>query len=148
MVYWSRSPIHTNRVRYEFNRPFLEAKDRQVDDAMAVEVTAYALLTIFQVSNYACTFYGLPSLVLNQVEGGGVTFTQEKVVEWLNSMRLADGGFVAAVDTIIALQALTVYSYNNRIKDITDLYVNVELPDSNLTDRVHIHPENMALTHR
>ena len=27
-VYWSQSKIERNRVRYEFNRPFLEAKDR------------------------------------------------------------------------------------------------------------------------
>ena len=30
MVYWSRSKIISNRVRYEYNRPFLEPKDRQV----------------------------------------------------------------------------------------------------------------------
>ena len=39
MVYWGRSPIQTNRVRYEYNRPFLEAKDYQEDDALAVETT-------------------------------------------------------------------------------------------------------------
>ena len=27
-VYWSPSKIERNKVRYEFNRPFLEAKDR------------------------------------------------------------------------------------------------------------------------
>ena len=27
-VYWSQSKIERNKVRYEFNRPFLEAKDR------------------------------------------------------------------------------------------------------------------------
>ena len=48
-------------MRYEFNRPFLEAKDLQANDALAVEATSYALLTIFLV------------------EGGGVTFTQEEV---------------------------------------------------------------------
>jgi hypothetical protein len=30
MVYWSRTKIISNRVRYEYNRPFLEPKDRQV----------------------------------------------------------------------------------------------------------------------
>ena len=30
MVYWSPTRIVTNRVRYEFNRPFLEYKDKQV----------------------------------------------------------------------------------------------------------------------
>ena len=46
------------RVRYEFNRPFVEAKDYQENDALAVEATGYALQTIFLM------------------EGGGVTFTQ------------------------------------------------------------------------
>jgi CD109 antigen len=30
MVYWSPTKINTNRGRYEFNRPFLEAKDKQI----------------------------------------------------------------------------------------------------------------------
>ena len=46
------------RVRYEFNRPFVEAKDYQENDALSVEATGYALQTIFLM------------------EGGGVTFTQ------------------------------------------------------------------------
>ena len=58
MIYWSRSQIETNKVRYEFNRPFLEAKAYQEDDALAVEATGYALLTMFRV------------------EGGGVTVDQ------------------------------------------------------------------------
>ena len=45
-------------MRYEFNRPFLEARARQAGDALAVETTSLALLTIFQV------------------EGGGVTSLQ------------------------------------------------------------------------
>ena len=67
-IYWSPTPITVNRlkkilknsftnylflilklcrVRYEFNRPYLEAKDYQDNDALAVEATAYALQTIF-----------------------------------------------------------------------------------------------------
>ena len=60
-VYWGRSDITTNRVRYEYNRPFLEAKDYQNDDALAVEATGYALLTMFLI------------------EGGGVTVIQDQV---------------------------------------------------------------------
>ena len=119
------------RVRYEFNRPFLEAKDLQVfydntsischstkfinlvhlnnfchwlhhilqeNDAHAVEATSYALITMFLV------------------EGGGVTPIQGQIVRWLNTMRLGTGGFISAVDTIAALQALVYYSYHSRIK--------------------------------
>ena len=71
------------RVRYEFNRPYLEAKDYQDNDALSVEATAYALQTLFLM------------------EGGGVTMIQEQIVDWLNTMRLGDGGFISNVDTII-----------------------------------------------
>lgn len=63
-----------------------------------MEATAYALMTIFLV------------------EGGGVTMFHEQIVRWLNTMRLGDGGFVSAVDTVAALQALVLYSYHSRIK--------------------------------
>merc|ERR1711963_1134600 len=120
MIYWSRSNITTNRVRYEYNRPFLEAKDYQDDDALAVEATGYALLTMFLV------------------EGGGVTILQDQIVQWLNTMRLGDGGFISNVDTIVALEALVRYSYNSRIKDITDLNVEVDIPDSNIPMNYYI----------
>ena len=88
LVYWSPTRIGTNRVRYEFNRPFLEAKDRQINDAQAVETTGYALLTLFLV------------------EGGGITVLQDQIVRWLNTMRLGVGGFISTVDTVVALEAL------------------------------------------
>jgi hypothetical protein len=72
------------------------------------------------------------------MEGGGVTILQEQIVAWLNTMRLGDGGFISTVDTIVALQALVTYSYNSRIKDITDLTVEVDIPDSNITEILSI----------
>ena len=68
----------------------------QTNDALAVEATSYALLTLFLV------------------EGCGVTVMQDQITDWLNTMRMGDGGFIATVDTIIALEALVTYSYNNR----------------------------------
>ena len=106
-------------MRYEFNRPYWEAKDYQNNDALAVESTSYALHTLFLM------------------EGGGVTMLQEQIVAWLNTMRLGDGGFISTVDTLVALQALVIYSYNSRIKDITDLSVEVDLPDSNYTETLY-----------
>ena len=71
------------------------------------------------------------------MQGGGVTMIQEQIVNWLNSMRLGDTGFISNVDTIIALQALVTFSYNSRIKDITDLDVELNFPASNLTENLH-----------
>ena len=55
MVYWGDREIETNRVRYEFNRPFLEAKDYQDLDGEAVEATAYALRTMFLIEGGGLT---------------------------------------------------------------------------------------------
>ncbi len=52
----------------------------------------------------------------------------------MNTMRLGDGGFISTVDTIVAMESLVRYSYNSRIKDITDLTVHVDIPDSNRTE--------------
>ncbi|XP_023330073.1 CD109 antigen [Eurytemora carolleeae] len=126
MSYWSRTKIATNRVRYEFNRPFLEAKERQDNDALAVEATGYALLTLFRV------------------DGGGITFMQDQIVKWLNTMRMGVGGFISTVDTIVALEALVRYSYHNNIKDLSNMFVTVEHPDSNLTETFHILREGVS----
>lgn len=47
---------------------------------------------------------------------------QDKAVQWLNSMRLGDGGFVSTVDTIVALRALVTYSYHSRFE--LELWLN------------------------
>ena len=127
MVYWSPTKIRTNGVKYEQStRPFLVPKEKQINDALAVEATGYALLTTFLV------------------DGGGVTFLQDQIVEWLNTMRLGKGGFISTVDTIVCLEALVTYSYNSRIKDITNLKIGIELPDSNLSQVLDIQGERIS----
>jgi len=126
MAYWSPSKISSNNVRYEFNRPFLQPKDNQVNDAIAVEATAYALLTIFLV------------------RGSDMTILQDQVVNWLNTMRLGYGGFQSSVDTIVALEALVWYSYYSRIKDITNLYVEIDIPDSKIRTTIPITGERIS----
>ena len=44
-------------MRYEFNRPYLEAKDYQDNDSLAVEATAYALQTIFLMEGISTNFF-------------------------------------------------------------------------------------------
>ena len=127
MVYWSPTKIKPNGVKYEQStRPFLVPKEKQINDALAVEATGYALLTTFLV------------------DGGGVTNLQDRIVEWLNTMRLGKGGFISTVDTIVCLEALVTYSYNSRIKDITNLQIDIGLPDSNLTHVLDIQGESIS----
>ena len=52
---------------------------------------------------------------------------QDRVVRWLSSMRQARAGFISTVDTILALEALVRYSYNNNIRDLTNMQVLTSL---------------------
>ena len=130
MAYWSPTKIYYNNVRYEFNRPFLQPKDNQVNDAIAVEATAYALLTIFLV------------------RGSDLAILQDQIVNWLNTMRIGYGGFQSSVDTIVALEALVWYSYYSRIKDITNLHVEIDIPDSNLRIDVPVTGAEISKLHQ
>ncbi|KAK7085756.1 hypothetical protein SK128_008452, partial [Halocaridina rubra] len=107
LVYWSRESVETNKRVYENNqRNLLQPKFEQKWDSHAVEATSYGLL-VYLVRN-------------------GVDIIQERIVEWLNAMRMHDGGFISTVDTLVAMQALTEYSYRARLRDITDMRVSVE----------------------
>ena len=54
------------------------------------------------------------------------------------------GGFLSTVDTIVALEALVRYSYNSRIKDITDINVEVDIPDSNIKMNIPISSDGIS----
>ncbi|XP_043206412.1 CD109 antigen-like [Amphibalanus amphitrite] len=107
MYYWAREPVPTLTVSRDVNqRPYLHGKSEQVWDAQSVEATSYALLVY--------------------LHRDGVGIDQEKMVLWLNSMRMCSAGFVSTVDTIVAMQALTEYAFRARLRDITDMKVNIE----------------------
>ncbi|KAB7502079.1 Antigen [Armadillidium nasatum] len=108
LIYWSRKKIETNkRIRENNQRSLLQPKFEEEYDAHAIEATSYALL-VYLIRE-------------------GVTFDQNRIVDWLNAMRLHDGGFTSTVDTLIALQALTEYSYRARLRDITDMRIEIEI---------------------
>jgi hypothetical protein len=75
MVYWSREPVPSNQILYENQRPFLQPRLPMHQDAAAVEATSYALLVY--------------------LARDGIGDLQERVVSWLNTMRMVDGGFVS-----------------------------------------------------
>ena len=75
MVYWSREPVPFNQIVYENQRPFLQPRSPMEQDAVAVEASSYALLVY--------------------LARDGIGDLQERVVTWLNTMRMAEGGFVS-----------------------------------------------------
>ncbi|GAB6022547.1 hypothetical protein CHUAL_006653 [Chamberlinius hualienensis] len=92
-------------------------------DALSVEATAYALL------------------VYIAKEG----LWQEKIVEWLNTMRSNDGGFISTQDTLVAMQALTEFTFRARLRDITDMSIDMTSTSSpNLTTTLVLTPQNLA----
>ena len=107
-IYWSRTAITSHERLFENNqRTFLLPKEPQEGDSAAVEATSYALLVFLKKE--------------------GITIRQERVVSWLLSVRDWDNAFVSTTDTVIALQALTEYCYRARIRDITDMNIEVTL---------------------
>ncbi len=74
-MYWSREPVPSNNITYENQRPFVMPRMPNQQDAVAVETTAYALLVY--------------------LARDGIGDLQERVVTWLNTMRMVEGGFVS-----------------------------------------------------
>ena len=78
MFYWAREPVPTLAVTRDVNqRPYLQGKSEQLWDAQSVEATSYALLV--------------------HLLRDGVGIDQEKMVQWLNSMRQCNAGFISTV---------------------------------------------------
>ena len=75
MIYWSRDPVQVNGIVYENQRPFIQPRTPMDQDAVAVETSSYALLVY--------------------LARDGIGDLQQRVVTWLNTMRMTDGGFVS-----------------------------------------------------
>ena len=128
MVYWSRDPVPSNAVVYENQRPFVQPRPPTDQDSVAVEASAYALLTY--------------------LARDGIGDLQERTVTWLNTMRMRDAGFVSIYDTIVAMEALTEYAYRARLRDITEMIVLVEASASpQASQQVRVESDNLATVH-
>jgi len=82
-IYWSPEVVPINGETYENQRPFIQPKNNEFWDAMAVEATSYALL-VYLIRD-------------------GVTPIPESIVAWLNTMRLTDGGFISSIVSFFLL---------------------------------------------
>ncbi|CAG0890979.1 unnamed protein product [Darwinula stevensoni] len=124
LIYWASEPIYLYKYKYENNRPFIQAKDPSPWDTNAVGATAYALLVYLARE--------------------GVTVIQERIVEWFQLMRKFDSAFGSTADTLVALQALTEYSFRARLRDITDMTVKFEASASNFSKSVTLGPNGLS----
>lgn len=77
---------------------------------------------------------------------GGVI--QDQIVKWLNSMRLHDEGFVSTFETIVAVQALTDFSFRTHIRPITNMRLEVEASSNpGFITSVYVSPNNLTDPH-
>lgn len=77
LIYWSDHDIPTNPVKLENQRPFTKPRVYHESDSLAVEATAWALLVMLSKD--------------------GVTDAAEKIVQWLNCIRMTNSGFISTV---------------------------------------------------
>ncbi|XP_069950501.1 CD109 antigen [Cherax quadricarinatus] len=106
-MHWSREAIVSNvRLRENNQRSFVMPKEPQEWDSSAVEATSYALL-VYLIQE-------------------GVTPRAEAIMRWLNSVRDWTYAFSSTVDTVVAMRALAEYSYRARLRDLTNLKVDLE----------------------
>ncbi|XP_054157976.1 CD109 antigen-like, partial [Oppia nitens] len=104
MVYWSEYTIKPQDIIYQSQRPYIQPRTPQTYESLAVEGTAYALMIY-------TSFGGL---------------IQDQIVKWLAYMRQYDSGLVSTFDTIVAVQALTDYSFRTHVRSISNMKLEVE----------------------
>ncbi|XP_064466508.1 CD109 antigen-like [Ornithodoros turicata] len=123
MRYWSREALPPPAVVIENNRPYLQPRLPYTYDASNIESTAYGLLV--HVARQAVI--------------------QKDIVDWLNSQRLSSGGWASTQDTLLAMQALSEYAIQSRLRDVTDITVTVEVPSTpGFTRKLHIGKDNLS----
>lgn len=88
LEYWSRDEIPGNPIKLENQRPFIGPKRYHEHDSLAVEATSWALL-VFLLRD-------------------GITDKVERIVQWLNSVRMTSSGFVS---TFVSQILIRIWSY-------------------------------------
>lgn len=116
-------PAEPPKSQSENNRPYLLPRDLARYDSSNIETTAYALLVHIRKQS----------------------FIQQEIVEFLNTYRLHDSGWCSTQDTLLAMEAIYEYSTNSRLRDVTNIDVNIEAPSSsNFSIDLKINQENIV----
>lgn len=82
-IYWSKTPIPSNPVKIENQKPYRMPRLYQETDSYAVEATSWALLVY--------------------IANEGITLQVENIVKWLISMKMSNFGFISVVVGITTL---------------------------------------------
>eukprot|EP00105_Crassostrea_gigas_P026706 XP_011447751.1 PREDICTED: pregnancy zone protein [Crassostrea gigas] len=118
MIYWSRYPQPKEQSQDFLNFSYKHASSAEV------EMTSYALLALTIGSQSIAAGFIVP------------------IVMWLTRQRNAQGGFSSTQDTVIALQALSVYG---SLQHNGETNVNVEVIGDQMSSTYNISNENRLI---
>ncbi|ODM98885.1 hypothetical protein Ocin01_07797 [Orchesella cincta] len=124
LEYWGKERVPTPDYKLENNKPFLLPRLPYKYDSSNIETTAYALMI----------YVARQEVVLMQ-----------RIVRWLNSQRLYDGGWASTQDSAAAMKALIDFTIRSNIRNVTDLTVTIEavaIPDKVTT--FHINADHLS----
>lgn len=109
-LYFSDHKIYENPSDFLQTIRYLKPRQELMNDAYAVQTTAYALLTYIRL------------------------FEQDtnttSMMQWLNTMRNTIGGFVSTQDTIVAMEALYEFAGQDKHRNIFDLLFSIQATSS------------------
>ncbi|XP_055892053.1 C3 and PZP-like alpha-2-macroglobulin domain-containing protein 8 isoform X3 [Biomphalaria glabrata] len=110
-LYFSEETSYENPYDFLNNVRYLKPRQELMNDAHAVQATAYALMAHMN-SNL------------------GTKVEREMMMAWLNTMRNSIGGFAATQDTILAMEALLKFTQVDPHRNVFDLSTTVESTSS------------------
>ncbi|XP_076470049.1 CD109 antigen-like [Babylonia areolata] len=100
-LYFADQKVYENPSEFQTNIRYLKPRQELLNDAYAVQSTAYALL----------------SYVKQKVQDSNTT----SLMRWLNTMRNTIGGFASTQDTIAAMEALYQFDAQDKNRNIFNL---------------------------
>ncbi|XP_005101039.1 alpha-1-inhibitor 3 isoform X2 [Aplysia californica] len=110
-VYFADHTVYENPSDFLNNVRYLLPRQELMNDAYAVQSTAYALMA---------------HISTNQPE----KYEREMMMSWLNTMRNSIGGFTSTQDTILAMEALFMFTQVDAHRNVFDVVTTVEATSS------------------
>ncbi|KAL8613871.1 hypothetical protein ACOMHN_032861 [Nucella lapillus] len=109
-LYFADQRVYENPSEFLTNIRYLKPRQELLNDAYAVQSTAYALLAYIKQRNQDTN--------------------TTSMMEWLNTMRNTIGGFASTQDTITAMEALYEFDAQDKHRNIFTLDINVNSTSS------------------
>ncbi|CAL1532738.1 unnamed protein product [Lymnaea stagnalis] len=106
-VYFAEDVVYENPSDFLNNVRYLKPRQELMNDAYSVQSTAYALMA--HINN-----------------NKALKYEREMMMAWLNTMRNSIGGFASTQDTILAMEALYMFTQVDPHRNVYDLKTTVE----------------------